>query len=377
MFIDIYAFGGFEGHFSTELNNVAAPNGFGKTTIINAYVFALTGKTLSGFLARNVNACEDADTQVILRGFGPFGVIRRILTSKGTQLYVDGDAMTQTDFEAFATQSNIDIPFCASLANVNVLTDPALTSEQLRRFLSATGVYDGGEAAALRAQIKKARVDLKQAEQFALTLVTVPARTVEPLTLSERLFAEEYEAALITSNNGVQKACPTCHRPHPDDVMRERRQKVTDADLVVTTGKEEYMRIADKRNAYSKETQDIQQAEYIVQSAKRARGDVVRLRDEIATLETSARLADERAIAAELPDGMEMRTGGRAQIELYYNGVPLKSVNRGKRIELCVRMMVTARDNRGLTYTAPILVDNAESVQGIDEVVNLITFKVN
>lgn len=377
MFIDIYAFGGFEGYFSTELNNVAAPNGFGKTTIINAYVFALTGKTLSGFLARNVNACEDADTQVILRGFGPFGVIRRILTSKGTQLYVDGDAMTQTDFEAFATQSNIDIPFCASLANVNVLTDPTLTSEQLRRFLSATGVYDGGEAAALRAQIKKARVDLKQAEQFALTLVTVPTRTVEPLTLSERLFAEEYEAALITSNNGVQKACPTCHRPYPDDVMRERRQKVTDADLVVTTGKEEYMRIADKRNAYSKETQDIQQAEYIVQSAKRARGDVVRLRDEIATLETSARLADERAIAAELPDGMEMRTGGRAQIELYYNGVPLKSVNRGKRIELCVRMMVTARDNRGLTYTAPILVDNAESVQGIDEVVNLITFKVN
>lgn len=377
MFIDIYAFGGFEGHFSTELNNVAAPNGFGKTTIINAYVFALTGKTLSGFLARNVNACEDADTQVILRGFGPFGVIRRTLTAKSTQLYVDGDAMTQTDFEAFATQSNIDIPFCASLANVNALTDPSMTSEQLRRFLSATGVYDGGEAAALRAQIKKARADLKQAEQFALTLVTVPPRTVEPLTISERLFAEKYEAALITSNNGVHEACPTCHRPYPDDVMRERRQKVTDADLLVTTGKEEYMRIADKRNAYSKETQDIQQAEYIVQSAKRAREDVVRLRDEIATLETSARLADERAIAAELPDGVEMRTGGRAQIELYYNGVPLKSVNRGKRIELCVRMMVTARDNRGLTYTAPILVDNAESVQGIDEVVNLITFKVN
>lgn len=381
MTIDICAFGAFAGQFSTKLDNMTKPNGFGKTTIINAYVFALTGKTLSGFHAQNVNA-EPYTACVTLHGFGPFGDIRRALTNKGTQLYVDGNALTQTDFEHLGSQYNISIPFCASLADVNVLTNPGLASETLRKFLAASGVYDGDEVMALKAEIKKVRAALKQAEQYAVTTVTVPTRTVEPLTLAEQLFAEEYEHALCVTDRGVQEACPTCHRPYSDDALRERRQEFTDAELVIMTGKEEYRRIADKRNAYSRESADIQQAEYTISLAKQAREDVVRLRDELATLETKRSLADERAIAADLPEGVEVRAdathtlNGRSQISLFYNGVPLKSVNRGKRIELCVRMMATARSNKGLLHIAPIFVDNAESVQGIDDIPNVIQFKV-
>lgn len=378
MTISLNAFGAFEGFYSTELNNMTEPNGFGKTTIVNAYVFALTGKTLPGFQARNVYA--DTDTFVTLSGFISSvtygGDIRRKITDKGTQLYIGDDAMTQTDFEHLCSQHGISIPFCASLANVNVLTDPALTSESLRKFLSASGVYEGDEAAALRARLKKVRADLKQAEQYALTAVTVPPVTCEPLTVAEKEFSKDYVNALGLTLAPIKTTCPTCGHAYAAEVITQHEKARADAFERVENGREEYTRITTKESNYREEQRRISEAHALIATARKAREDVQRLRTELAELETQSRQADERAIAADLPAGVEVRTDGRAQVSLFYNGVPLKSVNRGKRIELCVRMMDTARRNKGLLYIAPILVDNAESVQGIDDIQNVIKFTV-
>lgn len=371
MVIHMIAFGAFKEPFSTELNSMTLPNGAGKTTIVNAYVFALTGKALSGFQIQNVHA-EGVNTVVELEGFAHFQMIRRTYTGKNTQLYVEGEAMTQTDFELMCEHHNIDIPFCASLADVNILTNPGLTSEQLRKFLTASGVYEGDEVKELRDRVKKVRAALKQAEQYALTTVAVPVRTVEELTQAETEFRKGYEAAQDVIIRGVTHKCPACARSLPESEIERQTEAVKRAEELSASGREEYTRIMAKREAYNKETYEIEQAEHLIQSAKRAREDVVTMRDQLETLETQSRLADERAIAADLPEGMEVCTDGRSQISLLYNGVPLKSVNRGKRIELCVRMMSAARFNKGLTYIAPIIVDNAESVQGIDDIPNLI-----
>lgn len=374
MTISLNAFGAFKDYYSTKLNSMTEPNGFGKTTIVNAYVFALTGKTLSGFQPRNVHA--DTDTFVTLSGFGPFGDIRRTITNKGTQLYVDGNALTQTDFEHLGSQYTISIPFCASLADVNVLTNPALTSETLRKFLSASGVYEGDEAAALRARIKKVRADLKQAEQYALTAVTVPPVTCESLTLAEREFKIAHDASITLVQTPIRTTCPTCGHAYAAEVIAQHEKARADALERTETGRDEYVRICEKEHAYIVEQQKISEANALIAAAREARENVRVLRDELETLETQSRQADERAIAAELPAGLEVRTDGRSQVSLFYNGVPLKSVNRGKRIELCVRMMDTARRNKGLVYIAPILVDNAESVQGIEDIQNVIKFTV-
>ncbi|MBQ2034061.1 MAG: hypothetical protein II217_06760, partial [Alistipes sp.] len=63
-------------------------------------------------------------------------------------------------------------------------------------------------------------------------------------------------------------------------------------------------------------------------------------------------------------------------VKVSYEGPKRKSVNRGRRIRLCIELLDRARTNKGQARI-PILVDNAESVQGIEEAFdNVIQFKV-
>ena len=105
---------------------------------------------------------------------------------------------------------------------------------------------------------------------------------------------------------------------------------------------------------------------------------------QIAALEEQIRAADAAAVRPALPDDVQIitettaKTTGRVSstCTLTYKSVPLKSVNRAKRVEICVRILETARVMTDTVDKIPIIIDNAESVQGLDDVRNVIRFTV-
>ena len=162
------------------------PNGSGKTTLANAYYWALTGRTLNGFdVVPAGDDRQNVSTAVAVEGFAGLS-IRRELTSKGTQLYVNGRAVTQTDFVRAMMNKGVDVEFAAACADVNMLADPQVTADQLRRVLVRADVMDNGEADQLRKTLRTLRADKETAERYALANVTIPVETCEPLTEAER-----------------------------------------------------------------------------------------------------------------------------------------------------------------------------------------------
>lgn len=386
-------FGAFD-VFDAPFTSRTMPNGAGKTTQVNAWVFALTGRTLNGFQPRRIDpqtgmdTAPEVNTSVTIKGWPTDGTtIRRVLTPKGsTQLYLCGNVVTQTEFAAIlAQQFGIPIDLVAACADANLLTDPALTAEQLRRLLARASLVDSDEATSLRRERDALRRDRKAAEQYALTVCTVPPRTVEPLTEAEREYLDTFNGYLSTAglSEGAGR-CPMCGRPY-DAVEVDRRQRERkEAKEKVRAMSVEAQRIREKQGAYDAETAAIEEAEAIIARASGARRRVQEIDRQIAALEEQIRAADAAAVRPALPDDVQIitsttaKTTGRTSstCTLTYKGVPLKSINRAKRVEICVRMLETARVMTGTVDKIPIIIDNAESVQGLDDVWNVIRFTV-
>lgn len=355
-----------------SLQSKTAENGGGKTTLVNAYYWTLTGRTLNGFDVIPAGADrQNVSTAVTLEGFAGLS-IRRELTPKGTQLYVNGHAATQTDFVRAMMDKGVDVEFAAACADVNALADPQVTADQLRRVLVRADVMDNGEADQLRKTLRTLRADKETAERYALANVTIPGETCEPLTEAERVFLSDYNHDVEIVNKGLECVCPACKRAYPEERVREIKFAYSEACAVMTSKRNEAARIAAKLDTYNEEQQRIADAKRMVEASKRARDNVRELERRIAETEAEIREADRRAVQAELPDGWQLVTDktlktGRTTgtFTLTYNGVPLKSVNRASRVKLCITLLSSARASRGMDEF-PIIVDNAESVQNVD-----------
>lgn len=382
-------FGRFD-KFTIDFESRTWPNGAGKTTLVNAYLFALTGRCLTGFQPRRVDAPDDETTGVTVEGWpAPTIEVRRTLSPKGsTRLYLNGDMATQTEFvDILAQRFGIPIDLVVACADANLLTDPALTAEQLRRLLVRASLVENDEATSLRREHDALRKARKTAEQYALTTVAVPTRTVEPLTTAETDYmtrAGEHVATLNRIGGTLPTVCPTCGKQYTaaeiDAVRRER-----DAAAKAYQGmRAEVERITERLKAYNAETAAIEEAEAIISRASGARRRVQDIDEQMAALEEQIRAADAAAVRPALPDDVQIitettaKTTGRTSstCTLTYKGVPLKSVNRAKRVEICVRILETARVMTGTVDKIPIIIDNAESVQGLDDVRNVIRFTV-
>lgn len=348
------------------------PNGSGKTTLVNAYYWTLTGRTLNGFdvIPAGVDR-QNVSTAVTIETFAGLS-IRRELTPKGTQLYVNSHAVTQTDFVRAMMDKGVDVEFAAACADVNTLADPQVTADQLRRVLMRADVMDNGETDQLRKTLRTLRADKETAERYALANVTIPVETCEPLNEAERVFLADYNRAVEIVNKGMECVCPTCKRAYTAERVREIKFAYSEACAVMTSKRNEAARIAAKLDTYNEEQQRIADAKRMVEASKRARDNVRELERRIAETEVEIREADRRAVQAELPDGWQLVTDktlktGRTTgtFALTYNGVPLKSVNRAERVKLCISLLSSARASRGMGEF-PIIVDNAESVQNVD-----------
>lgn len=373
MLLTMYDFGGYDAvkvDLANHSQRKSAPNGAGKTTIANAYVFALSGKTLQGFTARRVGASPDRLTDVRLSDFEPLnGVrVRRTLDAQGkTALYLNDEVKTQSDLDELLGGKDVR-EFAVACADANVLTSQTLTSEQLRKLLIATDLMNVGESAELRRKQKDLRAKRKYAEAYAITNVIVPARKCEPLTDAETFMKGQFEKMNVDMLAGVKCACPTCGHPYSDEAIARRRAVFNEAKTFCEMHNDEYMRILEKKADYDRETTAINDAQRLVDAATQARKDVQRYDAELAEIDAQIRDADTKAVRASLPAGVEIVTERVPKVgtassacTLTYNGVPLKSVNRGMRIALCVQMLDTARTNKGL-QRFPIIVDNAECV---------------
>lgn len=367
---DFAAFSG--GPHVLPLRSKTAANGGGKTTLVNAYYWTLTGRTLNGFDVIPAGADrQNVSTAATLETFAGF-TVRRELTQKGTQLYVNGHAVTQTDFVRAMMDKGVDVEFAAACADVNTLADPQVTADQLRRVLVRADVMDDGEADQLRKTLRTLRADKETAERYALSNVTVPVETCEPLNEAERVFLTDYSRAVEIVNKGMECVCPTCKRAYTAERVREIKFAYSEACAIMTSKRNEAARIAAKLDVYNEEQQRIADAKRMVEASKRARDNVRELERRIAETEVEIREADRRAVQAELPDGWQLVTDktlktGRTTgtFTLTYNGVPLKSVNRAERVKLCITLLSSARASRGMDEF-PIIVDNAESVQNVD-----------
>lgn len=367
---DFAAFRG--GPHVLPLQSKTAANGGGKTTLVNAYYWALTGRTLNGFDVIPAGADrQNVSTAVAVETFSGLS-IRRELTQKGTQLYVNGHAVTQTDFVRAMMDKGVDVEFAAACADVNTLADPQVTADQLRRVLVRADVMDNGEADQLRKTLRTLRADKETAERYALANVTIPVETCEPLNEAERVFLADYNRAVEIVNKGMECVCPTCKRAYTAERVREIKFAYSEACAVMTSKRNEAARIAAKLDTYNEKQQRIADAKRMVEASKRARDNVRELERRIAETEVEIREADRRAVQAELPDGWQLvtdktlKTGRTAgTFTLTHNGVPLKSVNRAERVKLCISLLSSARASRGMDEF-PIIVDNAESVQNVD-----------
>lgn len=382
-------FGRFD-KFTIDFESRTWPNGAGKTTLVNAYLFAFTGRCLTGFQPRRVGAPDDETTGVTVEGWpAPTIEVRRTLSPKGsTCLYLNGDMATQTEFaDILAQRFGIPIDLVVACADANLLTDPALTAEQLRRLLVRASLVENDEATSLRRERDALRKARKTAEQYALTVCTVPPRTVEPLTEAERDYLARAGAHVATLNRiggTLPTVCPTCGKQYTAaeiDAVRRERDAANEAYQGMRAEAE---RITERLKAYNDETTAIEQAEAIISRASGARRRVQDIDEQMAALEEQIRAADAAAVRPALPDDVQIitettaKTTGRTSstCTLTYKGVPLKSINRAKRVEICVRILETARVMTDTVDKIPIIIDNAESVQGLDDVRNVIRFTV-
>jgi FAD synthase len=382
MKITLENFGGFRGLHSLEMKSKTLKNGEGKTSTVNAYVFALTGKTLNGFEPVNIYADEQV-YYVVLEGFLGLPDIRRVVNKTGgTTLYVGGDVVTQTLFEQYLKGEGYDLDFIVACANANVLTSNDLTAETLRKILTASNVLDGEEYTQLKKELTELRKKRKLAEQYALNNVIVPEPKCEQLNVSERTFLGNYQRQKKIVIDGVQSCCPTCKRAYEKSTIAELSKAYEAAEKHVAEFNDEYERILRKSDDFALEEQNINEAKRIVESATRARKDVINLDLQIADVQKTLQELDAKNVQSNLPSGVTVVTevtqkNGvvKPTCTIEYNGIPLRNINHAKRIEIQVAILDAARQSKNNTLV-PIIIDNAEAVtHEFSQYKNVILFK--
>lgn len=384
MKIAVYNFGGMvQGEH--DVISKSLPNGAGKTTLLNAYVWALTGRALSGFVPVRVGTTDHTEVTLWDSFLRDVSIRRRADIQTGTTvLYVNGEATDQTRFAETLASRGYDLDLIRACADANALTDPALTSEDLRKLLVTTDVMQGDEVAALRKEAEQLRKTRRQAEPYALSNVIIPQRTVPELTESERTVCDIYAKAKNDVSAGRPTThCKVCGARIATDAANAAKAKYDDAVATEAKYRGEYARIVKQLTEYDAETQAINDAERLIANATKARTDLIKTDARLAEIDREIRETDTNAVMAALPQGVSLSTEATAKSSgntrsvctLTVDGVPLKSVNRARRIEIAVRILDAARARKGM-QDAPIWIDNAEAITGCQDIENVIRLTV-
>lgn len=372
--------------FNTHLNrpSFTLRNGEGKTTIINGYLFAMTGKTINGFEPQNYYTKGVKTTAVSVFGFSGFSEIKRVIYPNGeTALFIDDEMFKQTEFEEVCTSLGIDLKLLRACADINMLAESNVSVETLRSLLIVSDLMDGDELKELRKELKQVREKLAQAKQYALSNVVVPQRTVQELSVSEKEYIADYREVIrelqILSNK--TEYCECCKRRLPEKEILNREKRKKELEAYRETRIEEASRIGVLEEKYYSETQQIENAERIIQSAKKAREALKGLEEKEAEINKEIADLSKKDISSLLPAGVTLVTeknlkNGKTQncIELCYEGLPIRTVNRAKRIEICATILNGARTQKGLLYVIPLLIDNAEALDEKLMIENVIYF---
>lgn len=369
MQLTLVNFGGFKGSHLHTFESRTVPNGQGKTTMVNAYIFALSGRTLTGFEPEYKYKNEGEPTSVTLHHFLGLPPIRRTLGKNGTTLYVGDDVATQADFVSVLESRGYSLDFILACANANALVSDSLNTEALRKLLAATDLVDGDDYKKIKKELTDTRKQLKAAEVAAQSNVVIPVETIQPLTKSEVEFNERFIKNKRIFDEGVQACCPACKRDFDQQTLDQLTRKFEVAESMIKGDREEFMRIVEKRALFEGEQQEIDLAKLAVKNAEKARKDVDRLKGCIEALERDIQTLDAEAIDVELPEGVTLITervakngNVKAVCELEFAGIPIKTVNRAARMMILVDLLNIVRKNKGVV-DVPIIVDNAEAVE--------------
>ncbi len=370
MQITVENFGGFKQSTRLAFKTQTLPNGVGKTTMINAYIFALTGKTINGFEPRNEYSKDEDITSVELYGFFDFPKVRRTTFGASTKLYVGDEVAAQVDLEAALMANGIEMTFLIACANANVLTSHSLDAAELRKILSSSDVLNTDEYDEVKKEQTLVRKKRKIAEQNAKTSLIVPNAYCDTLTLTENAFEISFKKSKRIVNEGVLDTCPTCGRKHSEKTIFQLNKEYDTAKLVVENGLKEFVRISAKRADYDVEQEQIKSAKALIEISKQARKDLIKHDNTLKALADELADIDAASVKAHLPEYVDviteikMKNGNfKPTCTLEYQGVKLRSINHAKRIEICVHILDTARSKKGLEEYVPIVVDNAEAVE--------------
>ena len=383
MIIELNNFGQFvHTTFTFETVNVK-PNGWGKTTMLNAYVWALTGKTLNGFEPRRIDAADTQDTSVrlYLQDVDDT-VLYRSLHANGTSVCVSTNGGSLQQVTNAELSERLNVPLRVACANPLLLTGASLTSGQLRKFLAVAEVADFDAADALRKERKGLRERLDFAQRLAVLNIVMPQRETPELSAIDLDFIAKFERMTnIMLQPEPNKVCPRCKQPLPTEIYDAWVRERDDAKAFVDAWRTEYLRLKEQQADYDKETQAIEDARRAIGGARDARELIATVSTRIAEIDAQLFDFDECALLDELPEGVEVRTqqtskagNTKSVCTLTIYGVPLKSVNYAERVKVCVALLDNARK---LTRCEdiPIFIDGADEVQDIETLApNLICF---
>lgn len=382
MRLTIGNFGGIPS-FSATFESALVHNGDGKTSRINAYIWALTGKPLNGMTVRYSDAAPSDPTVVTLSDFIGMTVERTLYANGETLLLVDGQPYLQVEFATLLQSKGVRLDLVRACADAGVLTSPALTADDLRSLLVCADILDGGAYKSAKKRQTDTRAALKAAQVYALSNVTVPVANVEPLSDVQRAIIDRYDEAALLSRADVPVKCPCCDHPYSKMDVMKRTIDRDNAIEYVKSYSELATSLLEHDQEYTLEQQTITDAKRLIEVAKKARADATALETELLKIGVELKRLEEKALNAVLPAGVTVITEVKQKngvikdtCQLMYNGLPLKTVNYAKRVEICVDILAGVRAKEGLTNDIPIIIDNGESVQRVFSYPNVIYLSV-
>lgn len=363
---------------------ISMKNGHGKTTIVNAYIWALSGRTLQGFEAKHL--CKNPDnnepTEVIIAGLLPKPLKRVLKEQGGTLLMYGGMPVNNKQVEAIIEEHLAPLDFVLACADLNALTDPALTPAQLRSLLYICGALNESEGPQLRAQRTELAKKVKDYEKYALANIEVPARTKVPLSRIEEDLLYNADKLEQKVRIKVVETCHICGAKLDAELVERIKAEKAEAQAWLDDYAEEIERVRLKKILWSDEERELQHLTWLADNAKNARKQVIQLQAQMEELDEKIREADARDVSSQLPEGMEVVTekarkagASATTCSLTLNGVPLKSINRSARVKLLVELLLNARVQNDCEHV-PILVDNAESIDKLPKILNVTWFVV-